>query len=596
MNRSFQPFQLTSESDHGERPAVHPGGRARPAASGLSIASAVSLLCALAGAMAAVPQALAQAAPPPPPDAGRVLRDVQAQPLATVPGTVPTLLLPADADVIADAGLRFKVSAMRIEGNTLIPSAELLAAVGALAGREYSLAELRKAAARITALYRERGYLVARAYLPAQEISDGVVLVQVLEGRLGESTVANQSIVGTPVIEAVIRAQGLAGQPLRAGDLDRELLLVADLPGAGAVSGNLKPGLEVGGSDLFVAVEPGKRSQGQITADNHGNRYTGQKRLGGALDINSPFAMGDRLSLRGTVTDEALLYGQASYDVPVNGDGLRAGAVLSTSHYDLGAEFARLEASGVANTAGLYATYPLVRGVGANVWIRAALNHRQLKDEVRAVALAVDKSADAFSLDLYGDLQDHADKYGGGAYNTWRLSLVAGKLDIETPLARQVDEAGPRTGGGYRKFEFAASRLQAITAQTSAYAAVAGQWAGKNLDSSEKFAIGGIYGVRAYPQGEGVGDSGWLANLELRQELPGQLQGSVFYDYGHVTYNQSAYAAGQNNRDLKGYGVALGARQGAFDARATLAWRSGPQATSAPDRNPRLWLMGRWTF
>jgi hemolysin activation/secretion protein len=48
------------------------------------------------------------------------------------------------------------------------------------------------------------------------------------------------------------------------------------------------------------------------------------------------------------------------------------------------------------------------------------------------------------------------------------------------------------------------------------YASFSGQRASKNLDSSEEFFLGGPNGVRAYPQGEGAGDEGWLSRLELR--------------------------------------------------------------------------------
>lgn len=547
-------------------------------------------LCALACALGAGMPAFSQQ---PPPDAGRTLRDLQTQPVPAAPRAAPAVTVPADADSSASTDQRFAVTEVRIEGNKLIPTPELLPLVAGIQGRESSLGELRQAASRITALYRERGYIVARAYVPAQELKGGVVVLQVLEGSLNASSVANQSIVQTPVLENIIAAQALGGRTVQADALDRELLLMADLPAVGAVNGMLKPGATVGTSDLFITADAGKAYEGQVTLDNYGNRYTGQTRLSAALDVNSPFRIGDRLGVRATATDEALLYGQISYDLPVNGNGWRAGAVLSSGRYDLGREFDSLDATGTAHTAGIYTSYPIVRGLNANVWVRGALSYRKLKDEIHAVAFTTDKSATLGTLDFYGDL---ADAWGKGAYSTWRASATTGKLDIDTPAALRIDQLGPRSNGGYRKFELAASRLQAIAARTSAFAGVSGQWAGKNLDSSEKMVLGGMQGVRAYPQGEGAGDSGWLANLELRQDFAGGLQGSLFYDYGHVKFNETAFAAGPNELTLKGYGIGLGARYDRFDIKATLAWRDGQQAQSAPDRSPRLWVMGRWSF
>jgi hemolysin activation/secretion protein len=544
----------------------------------------------IVAALAASAPVFAQTTPP---NAGQTLRELQGQPALPTQRNATSLVVPADADTSADPGLSFPVRTVRIEGNVKIGSAELLALVTPLNGRDATLGELRQAVARITALYRERGYIVARAFVPTQEIRDGVVLISVLEGSLASTSVINKSIIGTPSLEAIPAAQGLTGKIIHAAEMDRELLLMADLPGAGPVNGVLKPGKEVGTSDMVISVDPGQSQEGQVSLDNYGNRYTGQIRLNANIDVNSPLKIGDRLSVRGTVTDERLLYGQAAYDLPVNGDGWRVGANLSSSRYDLGHEFDNLDASGTANTAGLYTSYPALRGLNANIWLRGALAYRKLKDDVRATSTVVRKSVTAATAEAYGDLSD---ALGGGAYSTWRATLTAGKLDIDSASALLIDEAGPRSNGSYHKVELSATRLQAITPLTSAFFSIAGQWAGQNLDSSEKFVLGGMYGVRAYPQGEGVGDEGWLANVELRHDFTAGLQASAFYDHGHIDYNHHAFAATTNETTLKGYGLALALRYQLYELKATIAWRSGEVALSAPDHNPRLWLSARRVF
>ncbi|MES2743596.1 MAG: ShlB/FhaC/HecB family hemolysin secretion/activation protein [Pseudomonadota bacterium] len=528
-----------------------------------------------------------------PPDAGRSLRDLQPAPGQLPPRPSTSLAVPADADPQADPGQRFPVQQVRIEGNRGIALEELTPLVAGLAGRDASLGELRQAAGRITALYRQRGFVVARAFVPAQEMQDGVVRIAVLEGSLHATTVVNGSIVHTPVLEGFVAAQRLEGKIIESARTDRELLLLADLPALGAVNGNLKPGREVGSSDLFITVDPGKPYEGNVALDNYGNRYTGQTRLSGSLDINSPARIGDRLSLRGTVTDEQLLYGQVAYDLPVNRNGWRAGATLSASRYDLGQEFSELDASGRARTAGLFSTYPALRGLNANVWLRGQLDYRKLKDEVGATAADTHKTATVALLEAYGDL---ADPWFGGAYNTWRAGFTSGELDIDTADALAYDRAGPRAQGSYQKYELAATRLQAITPRTSVYAALAAQWAGKNLDSSEKFVLGGMYGVRAYPQGEGVGDSGYLANLELRHNVTAAVEAILFYDHGHVRFNHDPFANGPNEATLKGYGASVGARHQGFNLKATLAWRNGAASQTAPDHSPRLWLLASRSF
>jgi hemolysin activation/secretion protein len=113
---------------------------------------------------------------------------------------------------------------------------------------------------------------------------------------------------------------------------------------------------------------------------------------------------------------------------------------------------------------------------------------------------------------------------------------------------------------------------------------LSGQIAGKNLDSSEQFALGGPNGVRAYPQGEGIGDEGYLANLELRHGLTNNLQALLFYDVGSTTVNRDVFGPpSANTRNLAGAGVGLRATVKQVQLKLSLAWRTtGGLPTSIP--------------
>ena len=121
---------------------------------------------------------------------------------------------------------------------------------------------------------------------------------------------------------------------------------------------------------------------------------------------------------------------------------------------------------------------------------------------------------------------------------------------------------------------------------------LSGQQANKNLNSSEKFSLGGASGVRAYPQGEGSGDQGLLANIELQRNLTAQVQGVVFYDFGQVDINRNPFAAGSNTRSLGGVGVGLNGQIEKLQLKTSVAWRTrgGDPLSDTAKRNPRLWL------
>lgn len=543
----------------------------------------------LALAVAASCQAFAQSTVVPP-DAGQVLRDLRTPLQPPTPGSA-TLTVPPETSAAADNGQRFPVRRIQVSGVRRFDEAELHKLVAPLEGTETTLGGLRQAAQRITQYYRERGFIVARAYVPAQQIAEGTVRIEVLESELDAISFDNRSIVRTDVLAAIVQAQQMQGRPVEADATDRALLLMSDLPGVGNVSGNLKPGERVGTSDLVVSAEPGKALEGEISVDNYGNRYTGQNRVNARVSFNSLREVGDRLDLRGAVSNEQLLSGRAAYDTPLGHNGLRGGVALSSTRYELGREFSALEASGTARTVSAYGSWPLVRGLNRNVWLAGSLERRELRDKVELIESDTRKHANVATLEAYGDL---ADALGGGGYNTWRIAGNAGRLNIETPAAQAYDAAGPNTAGSYRKLQLGLSRLQNLPAHFTLAAIGSGQIASKNLDSSEKFVLGGAGGVRAYPQGEGVGDDGWLLNLELRRPIVAGLQASVFYDVGGTRFSHDVFAAGVNKQTLRGYGVGLQGQWKDFFARATLAWRDGARAVTAPDRSPRLWLAAGW--
>ena len=144
--------------------------------------------------------------------------------------------------------------------------------------------------------------------------------------------------------------------------------------------------------------------------------------------------------------------------------------------------------------------------------------------------------------------------------------------------------------------------LQCLTPDAMQLAvSVNGQQANKNLDSSEKFSLGGVNGVRAYPQGEATGDEGYKATIELRRTLTTNLQGTLFYDYGSIRVNKNPFGpAAPNNRSLAGAGFGVIADLAAVQLRASVAWRTkGGAPTSIPasaERRPTLWLQASVPF
>ncbi|WP_429207068.1 ShlB/FhaC/HecB family hemolysin secretion/activation protein [Massilia sp. UYP11] len=488
--------------------------------------------------------------------------------------------------------VKIVVNRVRVAGAQAYPEPKLLALTGFVPGSELSMADLLRMAARLVAHYRRDGYLLAQAYLPAQDIKDGVVTIAVLEGHYGKISFRNQSNMSDRLLASQI--DGLhAGDAVTNGPLESGLLLLSDLPGV-VVTSTLAPGASVGSADLIVDVVPGRRVSGSVDADNAGNRYTGQYRLGATVNVNQVLGLGDVATVRMISSGEGLNYARASYQMHFG--KVQAGLGYSKLRYKLGKEFAPLHAHGTAEVASIFASYPLIRSRNANLSTQIAYDARSFHDEVDLTGALSDKKTDVLMASLLGDRRD---KFGGGGANAFSLTWSSGELDIRTPGVLAIDAATARSNGSFNKLSYSASRVQRITDAVSLSAAINGQFASKNLDVSEKMELGGMNAVRAYPEGEAYADQGFVLSLEARALLPklsaqqpGQLHLVGFVDTGRVTSERTPWLAGPNSRTLSGAGLGLvWADSNDFMVRAYYARKLGSEtATSAPDKSGRFWL------
>jgi hemolysin activation/secretion protein len=539
--------------------------------------------------LASSPQVLAQQVP----SAGTQLQQIPPAPVLQHPLPAIRLAPVTTPDTATTEGTKITVRDLRITGVRLFTPDEVVGWTDFLKGSELSLGQLREMAARITANYRAAGYIVARAYLPAQEITDGVVTIAVTEGRYGQIVTRNRSPLSDSLLAGIL-TDIEPGDAVAISTLENRLLLLSDIPGV-TVASTLGPGTMPGSSDLTVDVSPSRSVSGSIDADNAGNRYTGIYRIGATVNLNNPAGLGDLASLRVLSSGSGLSFVRPSYQIQVGRATL--GVAYSWLHYELGREFTLLGASGTARVASLYGSYPLIRSRTTNLYGGLGLDAKRYNDRSRLdVDLPeADKTARVMTASLRGD---HRDSLGAGGLSSFAVAWGTGSIDFRSAeLARRNTLS--QTGGHFDKFTFSALRLQGLTDNISLFAGINGQFASSNLDVSEKMALGGMYGVRAYPEGETYADRGYVLSLEARLRLPqfstvqrGQLQLIGFFDTASATLDKNPWRASDNRRTLSGAGVGVTwSETNDFMLRAFYARKVGNEpALSAPDRSGRFWV------
>jgi hemolysin activation/secretion protein len=424
-------------------------------------------------------------------------------------------------------------------------------------------------------LYREKGWVVQTS-LPAQDIEQGMVTIDIVEAVFGQVLIA-----GTPAtrvlkedVLGIFARQQPGGTFLNINAVDRALLLADDLPGV-TVSGALAQGAQAGQTDLVLqlADEPGLI--GSVSADNTGAVSTGNQRVMAAVSLNSPGLRGDTISLN-AISSRGSSYARVAYGLPIGSDGWRLGLNASWLDYKLiTAAYKDLNASGDSTTMGLELSYPWVRSRSFNLNTSLSTEQKEY-DNVSGGAVTSAYKNMPVSLVLSGN---SFDSLGRGGANSFSWAMTGGELNLDGSPTQATDASTTQSAGGYKKLRYALSRQQQLSTGVSLYAAFSGQWANKNLDSSEKFYLGGSSGVRAYPSSEAGGTLGQMLNIELRWQLPEGWNVAGFYDHGRIRvnkYNDYSGASSLNAIALKGAGMALGWRSSAgLSVQASLARRVG---------------------
>ena len=545
------------------------------------------------------------------PDAGELLKQQQdIDRLKSLPQSVPVPKKEEAARKKSESAVTIKVNSFRFEGNLGKFSAEQLAnEVKDLVGQELTFDDIQLAADKITSFYQEKGYFLAKAIIPKQEVKDGIVLIQVNEGKLdpkkpyqvkGEGLRIDPERVQRYLDSAM---DGSLYQP----SLERGLLNIADNPSLTATA-NIEPGEEVGTSRIIVETIEGPQVDGSVTADSYGSRYTGAFRLTGTVNLNNPSSYGDQFTATAiTAPGNVFNMGQLAYKLPIGTDGLRAGISYTALNFHLNDKLASSElTTGTAHSWNANLRYPLYRTAARAAFLGFNYDWKNSYNATGSTTTS-DKHTDLYGLNL---TLENTDDWGGAGFSQLVAGVSSGKIDLFSKNPSYVDDA--ETNGSFNKTNLQFLRIQRANERISLQFLGSAQWANKNLDGSEKLSLGGPAGVRAYPVGEASGDEGYKYSIDAKYVLAtgtkaGDIIASVFYDHGLVhQYKQPELTVmtSPNVYSLSGWGLGLDAiAAGKFQLK--LGWAkaigSNPALSSGNNSDgksnrSRYWLLGMVTF
>jgi hemolysin activation/secretion protein len=405
---------------------------------------------------------------------------------------------------------RFILGAVHVSGSTAFSGAELAAVYEPYLATEVDDARLKDMVAKITALYREAGYPLSYAMLPAQDVRAGVVRIDIVEGTI--ATVAIDGAEGSTRALEKIAAPLIAEKPLRTATLERVLGLMRDLPGFYVADVRVaRAGNGLAEHHLTIRVLRNK-IRALVYSDNRGTVAKARFRLYSSLGMAALLTTGDELRLTGfAIPGDGFryFYGQAAYSFPLGRSGLALD--LSGSYGNQHQRASSVSVDGTSTNFSALFRYPVVRSrnftmvakAGVSDW-RSVSDHdvtRLQRDRLRVARLGVGISNVASG-------QTDADFW---------LSRGLG-FDAATrpgdPLASRPDG-----GGKFTKASFIVQTALPIDASFTLRANLSGQYSSRPLLSVEEFALGGGQIGRAYDFNSLTGDHGFGGALEIGYRL-----------------------------------------------------------------------------
>ncbi len=477
------------------------------------------------------------------------------QPLPPLEEVLPTPETPPTQPTpLQDIPGEITVTEFKVIGSSIFTPQQLAEVLQPYTNTPISFAQLVEAQEAITKLYQGKGYITSGAFIPAQTLQDGIVKIQVVEGRVEAIEVEGLEHLNPDYVRS--RLEIALGPPLNQPELLNALQLLQVNPLISNISAELAAGTQPGTSVLSISVTEANAFHLLASYDNYRNPSVGTDRILGQLTHDNLLGWGDRFNLTYYHTDGSDSFDNLSYTLPINPENgtLNARFRLSDSKviqpalfepFDLESEYRKYEftyrqpiiesanqefALGItgdwqtSSNFLLGEPFPLSRGADSEGKTRIfALRFFQEYNHRSGRQVFVARSQFSFGIDAFGATNNN-DGRPDSQFFAWRGQ--AQYLNLLTPDVILILRSDL-------------------------------QFASESLLPVEQFSLGGVFSVRGYSQDALLADNGLFASAELRAnilkipEWITTLQLSPFFDVGTVwntdqfpLQRKSLYSAG----------------------------------------------------
>lgn len=457
------------------------------------------------------------------------------------------VVIPAEVGA-PDEGPSFELKSMRFTTSELLTPDELRVIVLPYLGKETRLSDLNRMVAEINAAYQAKGIFTATALLPKQEVTGGVVIIRLVEGKLGEMLIEGNRYLPDPFVRSWAPfPEDKTLVDMKALESD---ILKFNRTNDARLQAELRAGKDFGLTDIVVVVDEPLQNNVQLFVDNYGYESSGANEVGAIYRRQGVFTGSDRGLLYALVSDGSQAF-TSIYSAPVKASGWRLGGSLSVNQSEVtSGEFQDLSVKGDSVSLTLDAS--LLAISANNFWLNG----------LGSVMHSISKTSV-----LGEDISDYnISKLNTGAQFTWFGSgwQLSGRQLVGWVSTQNQSASG--TGQSFAVLTGDASAFYRPD-RSNWYGLVQMDYQFTNeeaLPGAVSYSIGGPASIRGYLPGQISGDYGIQTSLEAHYSgmnaLGGALDPFVFYDIGTVlsknpTQTPSAAGVGLGWTGVKGVSV-----------------------------------------
>lgn len=487
---------------------------------------------------------------------------------------------------------RFDVFEYVVEGNTVLAANAIERAVYSFLGPQLSLREVEQARVALEKAYQDEGYLTVSVELPEQQVNEGEVRLQVVEGSVEKLRVSGARYHLPSKVRKAVPSLAVGSVP-QFSEVQEQLASLGRQPDR-RVTPLLRPGKAPGKLEVELKVDDELPLHASLEANNKQSANTVEGRVESSLRYDNLFQRGHSIGLNWIVapsnTDHANIL-SANYGVPLaNGDYASAFVTWSDSNTPGG-----LGGSTVVkgSSVGLRYRFDLPSRGGAFMHgLSLGANHKDNQDDLTQSGLVVPRSLQYWSL---AARYDHTrPDTGDGVVTSLDANLTLGIRGLSD---RTVDCDGTPTDQfackrhnakpNFMVWRFGLDHRRPVWDNWNLRARADVQWASGPLVSQEQFGLGGSASVRGYYEYEQFGDRGLLLSLEMASPVVGWLGDAGLKAIGFIERGQSWLVdalPGEDDKIALG-SVGLGLRAESKRLSGRIEWGLPLYATSRTSRH-----------